>query len=99
LRNPLTGAVTGLRAAVLTTREQILQQQEHYQQHARQAEEQRPIRWDRAPRQKHGCYQFDDTEGLFCPAYYDKQGGRVRTIPHKGNSLACPNCRSVYPYR
>jgi hypothetical protein len=103
LRTRISGAVTGLRAAVLTVREQILQQQEQYEHQAAQlrhtAEANAPRR-DRTPRTKFGCYQFDDSEGLFCPACYDRQAGRrVRTIPRAGTALVCPNCRAAYPMR
>jgi hypothetical protein len=102
VRQRLTGAVTGLRAAVLTVRDQILRQQEQHQQllaQARQAGTEPPPRRERAPRTKYGCYQFDDTEGLFCAACFDRQNRRIRTIPHGGTALVCPNCRAVYPYR
>ena len=103
LRTRISGAVTGLRAAVLTVREQILRQQEQHEEQVAQlrrgAEAAAPRR-DRAPRTKFGCYQFDDSEGLFCAACYDKQSGRrVRTIPRAGTALVCPNCRAAYPMR
>ncbi len=102
LRQRITGTVVGLRAAVLTVRGQILQQQESYAQlEAERREVEETSRGGRPerPRMKYGCYQFNDTEGLFCPACYDRQGRRIRTIPTGGVSLICPNCRASYQYR
>jgi hypothetical protein len=103
LRNRITGAVVGLRAAVLTVRGEILQMHELLEQQAAErrqaAEDAPPARRERTTRMKYGCYQFDDTEGLFCVACYDKQSRRVRTIPTGGHSLVCPNCRAEYRYR
>ena len=100
LRNRISGAVSGLRAAVLTVRGQILQQREQYEGQAarlRHAAEENAPRRERALRTKFGCYQFDDSEGLFCSACYDKQGRKIRTIPRAGSTLVCPNCRAAYP--
>jgi hypothetical protein len=101
LRARLTGTITGLRAAVLTVRGQILPQQDQYEsllgEARRQAESGAPR--GKTPRTKYGCYQFDGVEGLFCPACYDRQSRRIRTIPHGGGELVCPNCRAAYAYR
>jgi hypothetical protein len=102
LRNRISGAVGGLRAAVLTIREQILQQQEQYEGEAaklRHTVEANAPRRERTLRIKFGCYQFDDSEGLFCSACYDRQSRKVRTIPRAGSTLVCPNCRAVYLMR
>jgi uncharacterized protein YbaR (Trm112 family) len=102
LRTRISGTVTGLRAAVLTVRDQILQQQEQYGDEAaklRQKLEAATPRRERALRTKFGCYQFDESEGLFCAACYDRQARKIRTIPRAGNTLVCPNCRAAYPMR
>ena len=102
VRTRISGAVTGLRAAVLTVREQILHQQGQHEGETaklRQTIDAASPRRDRTPRTKFGCYQFDDAEGLFCSACYDRQGRKVRTIPRAGNTLVCPNCRAAYPFR
>lgn len=92
VRQRLTATLTGLRSAVLTVRDQIVRQQEQQQTLAQ-------ARPERVLRTKHGCYQFDDTEGLFCAACYDRQNRRIRTIPRGGAGLVCPNCRTIYPYK
>ena len=102
LRNRLTGAVVGLRAAVLTARGQVLQMLEQHQQTLSQtrqyAGEQRPPRAQQQ-RMKWGCYQFDDTEGLFCTACYDRRNRRIRTMRYNSENLVCPNCRALFPMR
>lgn len=101
VRRRIDATVTGLRAAVLTARGQIVRQQEHYAGVEAQMRQVAgtPVRRERPPRTRYGCYQFDDAEGLFCPACYDRLGRKVRTLPHGGSELACPNCRARYPYR
>ena len=48
---------------------------------------------------KWGCYQFDDTEGLFCAACYDKRNRRIRTMRYNSDNLVCPNCRTLFSVR
>src|SRR5947209_4101536 len=82
LRQRMTGTIVGLRAVILTVRDQILQIQEGYEQQLAQsrqsAEDPAAARRDKPPRKKWGCYQFDDTEGLFCAVCYDKKHRKVR---------------------
>jgi hypothetical protein len=102
LRNRLTGAVTGLRSAVLTARGEVQHMQEQFEHTLAQAGQSggeiRP-RGGPAPRMKWGCYQFDDTEGLFCTACYDKRNRRIRTMRYNSGNLVCPNCRTLFPVR
>ncbi len=108
LRNRLTGAVAGLRSAVLTARGEVQHMQEQYEQtlaqsrpygaELRHSGEIRP-RVGPTPRMKWGCYQFDDTEGLFCTACYDKRNRRIRTMRYNSENLVCPNCRTLFPVR
>jgi hypothetical protein len=104
LRNRLTGAVVGLRAAVLTARGQVThlrQQIAQLQTESRTYEGEparRPIRGPQ-PRLKWGCYQFDDTEGLFCTACWDQRQRRIRTMRYNNENLVCPNCRMLFPFR
>src|SRR3954447_2091882 len=91
LRYRLTGAVVGLRAAVLNARDQVLHFQEQYDHLASQVQANaepygRPIRAPQPPRMKWGCYQFDETGGLFCAACYDKQKRRVRIMRHNNEN-------------
>lgn len=102
LRNRITGAVTGLRAAILTVRSEVIHQQERcadLESRLQHAQAPAGRRTERAARMKFGCYQFDDAEGLFCASCYDRQGRRIRTIPRAGTMLVCPNCRAEYPFR
>lgn len=103
LRTRLTGAIVGLRAAVLTCRGQVLQLHEQYEQLARgqhhAAEPATGRSRGATPRMKWGCYQFDDTEGLFCTACYDKRNRRIRTMRYNSENLYCPNCRMLFPVR
>src|SRR5215471_8182820 len=83
LRQRLSGAIVGLRSAVLTARGQVLQLQDRYQQlveESRQSASEPASQTSRPPRMKWGCYQFDDAEGLFCAACYDKRNRRIRTM-------------------
>jgi hypothetical protein len=104
VRHRLTGAITGLRAAVLTARDQVLQMQEQHEQLAAQTPTYagqpgaRPA-LQAPPRKKWGCYQFDDAEGLFCTACYDKRKRRIRTMRFNSDNLVCPNCRMLFPVR
>src|SRR5829696_7349502 len=78
LRQRMTSAIVGVRSAVLTARGQVLHMYEQFEQLSAQS---RPYGADappaapraRTPRMKWGCYQFDDTEGLFCTTCYDKR--------------------------
>jgi hypothetical protein len=103
LRNRLTGAILGLRAAVLTARDQVQQMQNRYEQALSQTRQSggefRPSRAPSQPRMKWGCYQFDDTEGLFCTTCYDKRNRRIRTMRYNSDNLVCPNCRTLFPVR
>jgi hypothetical protein len=104
LRNRLTGAIVGLRAAVLTARDQVTQLQEQFEQvrsEARPYGDEPPRRPARGvqPRLKWGCYQFDDSEGLFCTACWDKRQRRIRTMRYNNENLVCPNCRMLFPFR
>jgi hypothetical protein len=103
LRNRLTGAVGGLRAAVLTARGQVLHMEEQYEaelaQSRQHAPDPRPGLRQPTPRMKWGCYQFDDAEGLFCAACSDKRNRRVRTVRHNSDNLVCPNCRTLFPVK
>lgn len=104
LRARMTGAIVGLRAAVLTCRDQVLQMHDQHDQVVAQARQQAveaPTTRGRgpAPRMKWGCYQFDDTEGLFCTACYDKRNRRIRTMRYNSENLYCPNCRMLFPVR
>jgi hypothetical protein len=103
LRQKLTGTIIGLRSAILTVREQVLRQQEQFEQLTAQTRDyggaQSALPRNRTPRMKWGCYQFDDTEGLFCTACYDKRNRRVRTVRHNSEHLVCPNCRTLFPVR
>jgi hypothetical protein len=104
----LAGAVSGLRAAVLTARGQVQHLQEQFDQTLAQTRQyggeiryynepkQRNIQ---TPRMKWGCYQFDDSEGLFCTACYDKRNRRIRTMRYNSTHLVCPNCRMLFPVR
>src|SRR3954470_4691337 len=100
LRTRLTGTITGLRAVILNVREQILKQQEQYDQLVAQSrqtgDDPSMIRRERPTRMKWGCYQFDDTEGLFCTVCYDKRGRKIRATRVNSTSLVCPNCRAVF---
>jgi hypothetical protein len=108
LRNRLTAAVTGLRSAVLTARGEVQHMQEQFEHTLSQTRqyggelrpggEVRP-RGTQPPRMKWGCYQFDDTEGLFCTACYDKRNRRIRTMRYNSANLVCPNCRALFPVR
>jgi hypothetical protein len=107
LRNRLTAAVTGLRSAVLTARGEVQHMQEQFERALTQSRqyggemryggEVRPR--GAQPRMKLGCYQFDDTEGLFCTACYDKRNRRIRTMRYNSENLVCPNCRMLFPVR
>jgi hypothetical protein len=103
LRQKLTGTIVGLRAAILTVRGQVLHLQDQFEQLTAQTRDfgspQAATPRVRTPRMKLGCYQFDDTEGLFCTACYDKRNRRVRTLRHNSANLVCPNCRTLFPVR
>jgi hypothetical protein len=103
LRQRLTGTIVGLRAAVLTVRGQVLHMQDQLEQLTAQTRDHaaaQPVApRNRTPRMKGGCYQFDDTEGLFCTACYDKRNRRVRTMRFNSANLVCPNCRMLFPVR
>jgi hypothetical protein len=99
IRLRLTGAVVGLRAVVLNVRGQILQLQDAYEQLAeqnRQASQAAAPSRDKPIRMKWGCYQFDDSEGLFCTVCYDSKGRRVRATRKNSSMLVCPNCRATF---
>jgi hypothetical protein len=99
-RHRLTGAVVGLRAVVLNVRGQVLQMQGAYDRLAaekREANRVVPPERNKPARIKWGCYQFDDIEGLFCSACYDKKGRRIRATRVNATSLVCPNCRTTFP--
>lgn len=93
LRARLTGAIVGLRAAVLTARDQVTQMQAHI------GKLQAGTRASIAPRMKWGCYQFDDAEGLFCARCWDARQRRIRTMPYNPGNLVCPNCRALFPIK
>jgi hypothetical protein len=104
LRARLTGSIVGLRAAILTCRGQVLQLAEQFEQLASRSQQSvtdavASRGRTRTPRMKWGCYQFDDTEGLFCTTCYDKRNRRIRTMRYNSESLVCPNCRTVFPMR
>jgi hypothetical protein len=103
LRHKLTSTIVGLRSAILTARGQVLHMQEQLEQLTAQARqfsgEPASATRHRAPRMKWGCYQFDDSEGLFCTACFDKRNRRVRTMRHNSANLVCPNCRTLFPVR
>jgi hypothetical protein len=102
VRQRLTGAIAGLRAAVSTARGQVLQLQEkHDRLAAKSRETTAPAPGSKPPaaRVKFGCYQFDGIEGLFCPSCYDQRNRRIRTTPFNSESLVCPNCRTLFPMR
>jgi hypothetical protein len=103
LRHKLTAAIAGLRSAALSARDEVVQLQEQYERLAARthggggADAAAPAR--RTPRMKWGCYQFDDSEGLFCTACYDHRNRRVRTMRYNSGNLVCPNCRALFPVR
>jgi len=97
LRNRLTGTIVGLRAVVLTARDQILQMQERYEQQIAQLRQAGNEPRREAPlRVEWGCYQFADTEGIFCAVCFDKRGRKIRATV-SGRSLVCPHCRATFP--
>ncbi len=103
VRLRLTGTIVGLRAVILNVRDQILQLHDQNERRAvqmrRQGDDPLLVPPQRTLRKKWGCYQFEDSEGLFCAACYDNKGRRVRATRVNAESLVCPNCRSVYPRR
>jgi hypothetical protein len=98
LRQRITGTIVGLRAVILNVREEVLQLQANYDRLlAQQPTPGEVARPQRPPRMKWGCYQFDDTEGVFCAACYDNRGRKVRATRVNSTSLVCPICRTVFP--
>jgi hypothetical protein len=102
VRNRLTGAIVGLCSATLTARGEVQHLQEQFEQALAQAQQHGGDLRQRVattPRMKWGCYQFDDTEGLFCTACYDNRNRRIRTMRFNSGNLVCPNCRTLFPVR
>jgi hypothetical protein len=100
LRQRLTGTIVSLRGVILTVREEFLQMQDSNEQLRAQAppvEGEPAPRRARPPRMKWGCYQFDDSEGVFCTVSYDTRGRKVRATRVSSNSHVCPVCRTVFP--
>ena len=100
VRQRMTGTIVGLRAVILTVREHILEMQTAYEQlllQNRPANEAGAAARREPLRMKWGCYQFDETEAVYCKVCYDTKRRKVRAMRYNSTSVVCPICRKQFP--
>jgi len=96
IRQELNGKIADLQGALISTRQQILDMQEQYEEILRENKLLKEASAPRGtPKLLYGCYKFEGEEGLFCPACYDSKGKKFRASRMNANFYQCTVCRAV----